>query len=209
MFSVEWENHELFIRISLMPKWFGSCLISSRTFLWYSLVHQWHKEAVYYGPILLPLLSLKLILMVQYSKKLETQELEWLFKIHKVRWSNPWLKKISLPHSEAAVEAMVAIKALSFAQKLNLSSIILEGDLEIVIKALKSEDESFSSRGHLIAEAKLFFDFFHYFSLSHICRQTNSVAHNFTGHARHVNGLLVWMKDVPPHLNSILLADFG
>ena len=127
MFSVEWENHELFIRNSLMPKWFGSCVISSRPFLWYSLGHQWHKEAVYYGPLLLPLLSLKLTLMVQYSKKLETQELEWLFEIHKVCWSNPWLKKISLPHFVAAVEALVAIKALSFAQKLNLSSIILEG----------------------------------------------------------------------------------
>ncbi|KAL0006575.1 hypothetical protein SO802_008077, partial [Lithocarpus litseifolius] len=104
-----------------------------------------------------------------------------------------------------AVEALAAIKALSFAQKLNLSSIILEGDSETVTKALKSEDELFSYHGHLIVEAKLFFDFFHYLSLSHICTQGNSVAHNL---ARHVSGLLARMKDVPPHLNFVLLANF-
>lgn len=80
-------------------------------------------------------------------------------------------KKVLLPHSVAAVEALAVVNALNFAQKLNLSSIILEGDSEIVIKALKSEDESSSSRGHLTAEAKPFFDFFHYLNLSHICKQ--------------------------------------
>ena len=44
-------------------------------------------------------------------------------------------EKILLPHS-IADEYMAAMKFLSFAQDLNLSSIILEGDFEVIIKAL-------------------------------------------------------------------------
>ena len=44
-------------------------------------------------------------------------------------------EKILLPHS-VADEYMAAMKFLSFAQDLNLSSIILEGDFEVIIKAL-------------------------------------------------------------------------
>ena len=40
---------------------------------------------------------------------------------------------------------------------------------------------------------------------SHIYKQGNCVAHNF---CRHASDLLVWMEDVSPHINSILLADF-
>lgn len=66
------------------------------------------------------------------------------------------MEKVPLPHSVAAVEALATVRALRFAHDLNLSSVILEDDSEMVIKALRSEDESFSSHGHLIAEAKLF-----------------------------------------------------
>ena len=45
---------------------------------------------------------------------------------------------------------MAAIKALFFALELSLSSIILKGDFEMVIKSFKSEEESFASFGHLM-----------------------------------------------------------
>ena len=47
-------------------------------------------------------------------------------------------KKILLPNSVAIVEAMAAVKALTFAQDIRLSYLILEGDSEIVINALRS-----------------------------------------------------------------------
>ena len=31
---------------------------------------------------------------------------------------------------------------------------------------------------------------------------------NFARHARHVNGLVMWMEDIPPQLNNVLAADF-
>lgn len=84
--------------------------------------------------------------------------------------------------------------------------VIIEGNSEIIIKALYSKDESFSSYGHLNAEAKLSTVSFYSFCVSHIHRQDNSVVHDL---ARHVSGLMMWMKDVPPHKNFVLLADFG
>ena len=50
---------------------------------------------------------------------------------------------------------------------------------------------------------------FNFWGFSHIHKQGNCVTHNLARHARHVSGLLVWMEDVPPHINSILLVDFG
>ena len=101
---------------------------------------------------------------------------------------------------------MVAVRFVNFAQDLSLPLIIIEVDSKINIKTLCSKDESFSSNGHLIAEAKLSTVSFYSFCVSHIHRQSNSVARNL---ARHVSGLMVWIEDVPPHINSILLAVFG
>ena len=45
-------------------------------------------------------------------------------------------------------------RALKFSQDLGFLSIILEGDLEVVIKALLSDGESFAFFGHLILNVK-------------------------------------------------------
>nr|POE96120.1 valine--trna ligase, mitochondrial 1 [Quercus suber] len=63
-------------------------------------------------------------------------------------------EKIFLPSSVVAVEAMVAIKVLTFAQDIGLSSLILEGDSEMVINALKSEDVSLASYSHFTTKKK-------------------------------------------------------
>ena len=63
-------------------------------------------------------------------------------------------KKILLPSSVAIVETMAADKALTFAQDIGLSSLILQGDLEMVFNALKSEDVSLAFYSHLIDVAK-------------------------------------------------------
>ena len=118
-------------------------------------------------------------------------------------------KKILLSQSVTNVEALVVMRAVNFAQDLNLPLVIIEGDLEIIIKALCSEDESFFSYGHLIAKEKLSMVSFYSFCVSHIHRQGNSVAQDLARQTRHVRVLMIWMRDVPPHNNSVLLVDFG
>ena len=75
--------------------------------------------------------------------------------------------------------------------------IILERDSKVIISALKSEDQSFASFGHLIAGVEAHAESFHSFSFSYIHRQENFVIHNLARHVRHVSSLPVWMKDVP------------
>ena len=55
---------------------------------------------------------------------------------------------------------MAAAKAITFAFESGLSSVVVEGDSEIIVKALRSEDESFATFGQIISTAKLSMDAF-------------------------------------------------
>ena len=116
-------------------------------------------------------------------------------------------KKAILPPSSIDVEALAAVQAILFAQDLGHYSIILEGDSEVVINSLKSEDESLASFDHLLDFVQPTIDAFSSISFSHTCRLDNYVVHNLAQHARHVSGLLVWIKDVYFHLFVVLLAN--
>ena len=86
-------------------------------------------------------------------------------------------EKIKLPSSSDEVEALAAMRAISFALELHLPSVIVEGDLELIISALRSE-ESFTSFGHLICSIKQSLGIFSCISFSHTRRTGNSLAHN-------------------------------
>ena len=107
------------------------------------------------------------------------------------------------------VEAIATVRAVSFAAELGVSSIIIEEDSKVVIKAMRSEEESLSTYGHLIAAVRQIMDGFNSLSFMHTRGQGNNLVHNFARHARHVSGYLVWMENVPPQLQNVLQADFG
>ena len=71
---------------------------------------------------------------------------------------------------------------------------------------MRSEEESLSTYGHLIAAVRQIMDGFSSLSFTHTRRQGNNLAHNL---ARRVSNYLVWMEDVPPQLQNVLQADFG
>ena len=116
------------------------------------------------------------------------------------------VEKIPLAQIVANVEAAVARRTILFAKDLNLSSIILEGDSEIITRALQAEDQSLASYGNIIEEIRFHADSFLNFRVSHVKRKWNSVAHNLVSH---VSGLVVWMEEVPSHTLLVLLADAG
>ncbi|XP_030945809.1 uncharacterized protein LOC115970295 [Quercus lobata] len=117
-------------------------------------------------------------------------------------------EQIQLPFSSNLVEAIAVARAITFAHGLSLSNYILEGDSDVVINALKRNDESLSSFDHILASAKSLTDV-NCITFSHTHRIGNTVAHNQAKHARHVIGFKVWMEDVPPHLHSVLFIDYG
>lgn len=111
---------------------------------------------------------------------------------------------IHLPNSVAVVEAFVAVKSFYFALDIGASSIILEGDLECIISALKYNIALLATYGHLIVEAKSLVRNFSDVVLCHTRRQGNLATHNI---ARYDSEFSVWTKDVPPHIFSVILAD--
>ena len=115
-------------------------------------------------------------------------------------------ESVHLPSSVDEVEALTAVRAIYFAQEVGFSSIILEGDSERVIKSLRSEKPSFASFGHLIEDAKVLIESFVNFTVSHVKRQGNSIAHKL---ARHVSDFQVWMRGDPSHLNAVIVTDLA
>ena len=118
-------------------------------------------------------------------------------------------KKIKLPSSSDEAEALAAVRAITLAMDLNLPSFIVEGDSEVVISALRKEEEYFSSFGHLICSIKHYLVFCNCFSFSHTRRLGNSLAHSLAKLARTIEGFSLWMKDIPPQIDDILLSDCG
>ena len=106
---------------------------------------------------------------------------------------------VNLPYSSDIVEAMAASRAIYFAasraiyfaQEIGLNSFILEDDSKVVIKCLRSDDDSFSPFGHILAAAKATTKTSCCISFSHIRRLSNSVTHNLAKHARYVRDFSV------------------
>jgi len=106
------------------------------------------------------------------------------------------------------IEALAAMRAISFTLEIGCSSFIVKGDSEHMINTLSSNKDSFSPFGYILDSAKALTESSR-ISFSHVHWLGNSIAHNLAKHARHVSSYLVWMEDVPPHLYSVLLDDAG
>ena len=115
-------------------------------------------------------------------------------------------ENVPLAPSSDDVEALAAARAINFATELGFSLVIIEGDSEAIIKALKSNEESLATYGHMISAVRPAIDAFRNISFSHTRRQGNDIAHNL---ARYVSSYLVWMEDVPPHVRDVLITYYG
>ncbi|XP_065615750.1 uncharacterized protein LOC112038379 [Quercus suber] len=60
------------------------------------------------------------------------------------------VERITLPQTVAEVEAAAARRAILLTKELNLSSITLEGDSEIITRALQDAEQSLATFGNLI-----------------------------------------------------------
>ena len=85
---------------------------------------------------------------------------------------------IPLPTSVEMVEVLVARRALIFAKELDFDHVILEGDSEIAIRAMKREGYSATSFGHILFDIKVLSTHFKCLVFRHTHRQGNKVAHS-------------------------------
>ena len=84
-------------------------------------------------------------------------------------------ERVPFPFSSDLVEALAAVRAISFALEIGCLSFILEGDLEHVINTLNSNEDSLSPFGHILDSAKALTES-SCISFFHVCRLGNFVA---------------------------------
>ena len=86
---------------------------------------------------------------------------------------------------------------------------ILEGDSKVVIKALKEFDYPLTPSGLLLEDVRMFSQRFDTMLYSHTKREGNSIAHNLARYAISIPNFLVWMEDIPPHIQYFVQADLA
>ena len=102
---------------------------------------------------------------------------------------------------------MAATTALVFASELGIRQAILERDSLAVIKALKESEYPLSPSGLLLEDVRMFSQRFDTMLYSRTKREGNSVAHNLARHAISISDFLVWIEDVPPHIQNFVQVD--
>ncbi|XP_075645359.1 uncharacterized protein LOC142616377 [Castanea sativa] len=116
-------------------------------------------------------------------------------------------EKIHQAYKPEEIEALAALKAVSFALELGFRSAILEGDFLGLIKALKAAECCLSPTGLLIEDVKWVANSYVRLLYFDVKRNVNRVAHSLAKNALCIPDFQVWMKDVPWHIVSILQLD--
>ena len=106
------------------------------------------------------------------------------------------------------VEAIAISRALEFGFEVGVTQAILEGDFEVIIKALVENESFVTSFDPMIQDAKVFSRSFNQLLYSHTRREVNKlIAHSFAKHYLNVSDCTVWMKDVPVIFYFVLRVD--
>ena len=104
---------------------------------------------------------------------------------------------IPLLTSVEIVEVLAARRALIFALELGYH-VILEGDSEIAIRAMNSEDYSATPFGHLISDIKSLSSHFRSLVFCHTRRLGNKVAHRLArSTCNFSSSFFTWIEEVP------------
>ena len=102
---------------------------------------------------------------------------------------------------------MAAIQALEFGLEVGIDQAIVEGELEIVVKALASKDSGLASFGLLVKVANVCATSYSRLAYSHTRREGNKVAHSLARLAVSISNYVVWMENVSPHIYPVFQAN--
>ncbi|XP_050289950.1 uncharacterized protein LOC126728124 [Quercus robur] len=117
-------------------------------------------------------------------------------------------EKIPYPGSVEVLEALAARRAAKFVVELGLSAAEIEGDSEVVWRALKAADGAHSAWGVIIKDTMSIVGSLRTFSFSHTRRQGSCAAHALAKRAIVSFPLLVWMEYVPTDISHVVISDF-
>ena len=108
---------------------------------------------------------------------------------------------IAVPNYQLVeVETIAACRAVEFGSEIGVDYAIVEGDSEVIVKALRNKNNVLISFAPLINDVSLFSSLFSELSYSHIRRDGNKVAHNLTRLVLTTQNYTVWKEDVPSYI---------
>lgn len=103
---------------------------------------------------------------------------------------------------------MAVRRALLFAKELGFERVMIEGDSEVIIKAIKEKKLLSSNLGHILQDIHALSCSFSSISFHHIKHMGNCVAHRLARRSL-CNPLLVWVEEVPPNAVEVYSHDLG
>ncbi|KAK9987323.1 hypothetical protein SO802_032274 [Lithocarpus litseifolius] len=119
------------------------------------------------------------------------------------------IQQLEQAYQPVEVEAIAACRAVELGSELGVGCAIVEGDSEVIVKALRNKDNGLVSFAPLINDVSLFSSLYSELSYSHIRRDGNKVAHSLAKLALMTPGCTVWMEDVPSHTLRLVQADLA
>ena len=90
------------------------------------------------------------------------------------------IQQLLLAYQAVDIEALAAIRALEFALEVSINRAIVEGDSEVVVKALAMEEFSLASHGQLLKDSVYFSSQYSKLLYYHAKREGNKIAHKLT-----------------------------
>ncbi|XP_023901011.2 uncharacterized protein LOC112012867 [Quercus suber] len=119
------------------------------------------------------------------------------------------IQQLEQAYQPVEVEAIAACRAVEFGSEIGVDCAIVEGDSEVLVKALRNNDNGLIHFAPLINDISLFSGLFSELSYSHIRRDDNKVAHSLARLAVMTPGCTVWMEDVPSRTLPFVQADLA
>ena len=106
-------------------------------------------------------------------------------------------KRWDVPLGALEIEAKVVEDGVQLAWDLDLKRIIIESDLQTMVNAIRDQSIVPSSIQHVIEGIGVDLRWFDAWKVSHICRETNSVAHILARNAKFVLDRVICVEGTP------------
>ena len=104
-------------------------------------------------------------------------------------------------------EVLACQRAVEFAVECGFSEIVVEGDNQMVMSALKLRKRLSSGVGHIIQDVLCLLSGFRWLQVHCIRRGANTAARALAKFAKNVPKELIWLEDSPPPVIEALYFD--
>ncbi|XP_042979946.1 uncharacterized protein LOC122310130 [Carya illinoinensis] len=100
-------------------------------------------------------------------------------------------------YEPATIELVVVLRGLQLCFPLRIPKLAIESDYLLLVQALQTEYETFSSNGNLLKGTKALMSYFQEVCIDHVNRMGNGVSYTLVRYAWNVSDVQTWWGNVP------------